>query len=491
MYKKYNNKEMGEHEFENELVDDMVEFFEDPYAFVCYAFPWGKGDLKDHDGPDQWQAKQLIEIGEAIKEDPEKNIREAIASGHGIGKSTQVAWIILWAMSTRPHLNGVITANTTTQLTTKTWRELALWHKRAINTHWFKWTATKFFHVDHPETWFVAAVPNTEHNSEAFAGLHAEHVLILYDEASGIADKIWEVTEGAMTTPGAMWCVYGNPTRNTGRFRECFRDDRHRWTRRQIDSRTCKMTNKAELDDQIKTYGMDSDFVRVRILGQFPRVGSMQFIGSDIVDIAMSNELAAEAYVHAPIVLGVDVARYGEDKTVVAVRQGRKLLNMHKWHNMDTMYSARRVAEYIRDYKPTATFVDGVGYGAGVVDRLVELSYPVIEVSAGSAPADEERFFNKRAEMWYDMKDWIKNGAEMTTDSSLRKGLIGVEYGYNDKDQLRLERKSDMKKRGLDSPDEADALAHTFAEKLGDASHNYFEPDSYFDPSPTGETGYG
>ena len=250
-----------------DLTEDIAEFYDDPLGFVYYAFEWGEGLLEGFDGPDKWQSEQLVRIGEKFQNDPETTIREAVASGHGIGKSALVAWIILWAMSTRPHLNGVITANTTTQLSTKTWRELALWHKRSINQHWFTWTATKFFHKQHPETWFCAAIPNTEHNSEAFAGLHAQHVLVLYDEASGIPDIIWEVTEGALTTPRAMWFVYGNPTRNTGRFRSCFAEDSRRWTNHQIDSRTAKMTNKKELQEWLEVYGEDSDFFRVRVKG--------------------------------------------------------------------------------------------------------------------------------------------------------------------------------------------------------------------------------
>ncbi len=479
---KRNAKLMGENEFENELTEDIAEFYDDPLGFVMYAFNWGEGDLKEYDGPDLWQAQQLIEVGEEFVKDPETTIREAIASGHGIGKSTEVSWIILWAMSTRPHLNAVITANTTTQLSTKTWRELALWHKRAINHHWFTWTATKFFHKQHPETWFAAAIPNTEHNAEAFAGLHAEHVLIIYDEASGIPDVIWEVTEGAMTTPKAMWFVFGNPTRNTGRFKSCFEDDAARWRGRQIDSRTCKMTNKKELQELIDTYGEDSDFVRVRIKGQFPRAGSMQFIANDVVDFAMLNTLELEVHISMPVVLGVDIARYGDDQNVVAVRQGRKILELVKWRETDLMESARRVAVVIQNYQPQATFVDGVGIGAGVVDRLRQLSYDVIEVNAGTTPTDDELFFNKRAEMWYRMREWLQNGADIPKDPQLRKALIGIEYGFDDKDKYRLERKQDMKKRGEASPDEGDAIAHTFAENLGDQFVQSFEPEDSFEP---------
>ena len=472
-------------DFEKDLASDIAEFYDDPYGYAMYAFPWGVKDtpLEEFpDGPDVWQAEQLIRIGEAFKADPLCTLREAIASGHGIGKTAEVAFIILWAMSTRPHLAGVVTANTLPQLTTKTWRELAVWHKRAINSHWFKWSATKFYHVEHSETWFVAAVPNTEHNSEAFAGLHATHVLVIYDEGSGIPDKIYEVSEGAMTTPRAMWFIYGNPTKNTGRFRECFHSDKHRWTTRQIDSRQAMMTNKAEISEWVNTYGEDSDFVRVRVRGVFPRTGDMQFIASDLVDRGMKWECPYEAHFQLPILIGVDVARYGDDKTVIAVRQGRKLLELRKFRELNTMQVATVAADAIREYRPAATFVDGIGVGAGVVDRLRMLNYEIVEVNAGVKPDDEDTYFNKRAEMWDRVRIWLRDGADIPDDAELRQALIGIEYSFDGKELMRMERKQDMKRRGLDSPDEGDAICMTFAEQIGDYTNNWFEPDDQFEP---------
>lgn len=472
-----------EAEFEAQLTKDIDGFYADIHGFVMYAFPWGEPgtELEEFDGPDTWQKAQQDRVSESILRDPLGTVREAIASGHGIGKSAEVAWLILWAMSTRPHLNGVVTANTTTQLTTKTWRELALWHKRMINRHWFKWSATKFAHVDHPETWFCNAVPNTEHNSEAFAGLHGQHVLIIYDEASGIPDLIWQVSEGAMTDPRAMWFVFGNPTKNTGKFREIFAND-SRWTRHQIDSRTCKMTNKSEIAEQIAEYGEDSDFCRVRIKGQFPRVGSMQFISSEICDTCMLSEARYESFFQLPIVLGVDVARFGEDKTVIAVRQGRKVVELHRYRDLDTMQVAAKTVQAIREYSPTAVFVDGVGIGAGVVDRLRMLGHDIIEVNAGVKPNDEKTYYNKRAEMWDRMRIQMTEGMDIPNDADLRKALIGIEFGYDDKERMRLERKQDMKKRGLESPDDGDAIAYTYAELIGDMNMRYFEPEDAFEP---------
>ena len=473
--------------FEGELANDIAEFYDDPLGFVYYAFEWGVGELQGMDGPDVWQAQQLERIRLKFEGDPEATIREAVASGHGIGKGTETAWLILWAMSTRPHLNGVVTANTTTQLNTKTWRELALWHKRSINRHWFNWTATKFFHVEHPETWFCAAIPNTEHNSEAFAGLHAQHVLIIYDEASGIPDIIWQVTEGAMTTPRAMWFAFGNPTRNTGQFRQIFEGD-YRWHCTQIDSRTCKMTNKKEIQEWQDTYGEDSDFMRVRVRGLFPRVGSMQFISSDIVDLARINEIPDDAYVGLPVVIAVDVARYGDDKTVIVVRQGRKIVEMLKFRELNTMEVAAMTSNVIKAWSKAgqgvgAVFVDEVGVGAGAVDRLRMLGFEIMGVNGGHRPNDEKTYYNKRAEMWGRMREWLKEGAQIPLDDpDLRTGLIGIQYGFDDKDRTRLERKADMKKRGLSSPDEADAIAMTFAEHLGEMGKRSFEPNDNFEP---------
>jgi len=447
--------------FSNEIVKDIAGFYHNPLGFVQYAFLWGEGDLEGHTGPDIWQQDLLNEMGEWSRTGDQASLQEAIASGHGIGKGAVTAWIILWAMSTRKNLNGVVTANTKQQLETKTWRELALWHKRSVNKDWFEWTATKFYHVADPETWYVSAVPWSEKNSEAFAGLHAEDVLIIYDEASAIPDSIWEVSEGAMTTPGAMWLAFGNPTRNTGRFRECFGKFKHRWQRRQIDSRDCKMTDKRKLNQWVEDYGEDSDFVKVRVKGTFPSASSMQFISGDLVDAAVERE--AKCYLEEPLIIGCDVARFGDDQSVVSFRRGRdaRTIEWAKYRGLDTMQLASRVAEFVRQHQADAVFVDGGGVGGGVVDRLRDLRVDVIEVNFG-CKAEDARYNNKRAEMWGNMREWLDRGA-IPTDRELTDDLIGLEYSFTPTNKIQLEKKEDMKKRGLSSPDIADALALTFA----------------------------
>jgi hypothetical protein len=444
-----------------QLVLDVANFVDDPLGFVYFAFLWGEGDLTDHKGPDEWQKEVLEEIGLAIGSGDREAFQAAVASGHGIGKGALSSWIIIWAMATKPHLNGVVTANTKVQLETKTWRELAVWHKRCLVKDWFEWTATKFYNVDHHETWFTAAIPWSEKNPEAFAGQHGEHVLIIYDEASAIPDIIWEVSEGAMTTPGAMRLAFGNPTRNTGKFRECFGKFKHRWLFWQIDSRDCRMTDKRKLDEWVEDYGIDSDFVKVRVRGEFPSASSMQFIPSDIVEVAQGRE--ARTLSHEPLIIGVDVARFGDDQSVICFRRGRDAVTIpwKKYRGLDTMQLASRITEAVAEFQPEAVFVDGGGVGGGVVDRLRSLHVSVIEVNFGTKPGDG-RYFNKRAEMWGRIKEWLPGGA-IPEDRDLYDDLIGVEYGYTITNKIQLEKKEDMKKRGLASPDFGDALALTFA----------------------------
>jgi hypothetical protein len=366
----------------------------------------------------------------------------------------------------------VVTANTEKQLVSKTWPELAKWHRMSVIRHWFTFTATALYSTqgDHEKTWRVDAIAWSLTNTEAFAGLHNEgkRVLLIFDEASAIPDEIWEVSEGALTDADTeiLWLAFGNPTRNTGRFKECFGKRRHRWAHRQIDSRTVEGTNKAQLEKWVEDYGEDSDFVRIRVRGIFPRAGVSQLIGTDLVEDAQKRK-ADGIDPGAPFILGCDIARFGDDQNVVRGRQGRTTRGMRpeKWRGMDTVYTANRIATIIDRTNPDAVFIDGGGIGGAVVDILKSRNYRVIEVNFGGKAKNEQDFYNKAAEMYQAIKDWLPT-AQLDDDSELADDLTAREYGFDKDGRLQLEKKEDMKKRGLPSPDDGDALALTFAEPV-------------------------
>lgn len=450
------------------LQNEMRGWAHDPLGFATTA-------LKAE--PDAWQREVLTDIGNALAT-PDQAVRIAVASGHGIGKSALVAWILLWAMATREDTRGVVTANTETQLRTKTWAELAKWLRNWDHRDWFEFTSTALASrvAGHNKTWRIDLVPWSGTNSEAFAGLHnqGKRTIVVFDEASAIPDAIWDTTEGALTDKDTelLWLVFGNPTRNTGRFRECFARFAHRWRGRQVDSRTVGITNKKQLGRWVDDYGEDSDFVRVRVRGVFPRAGSMQFIDGDAVEEAMRRDAANEP--DEALVLGVDVARFGDDRSVVFTRKGRDARSRPPvvMRKVDTMTLAGKVVELAARHRADAVFVDEGGVGGALVDRLRQLGVPhVIGVNFAGKPdrwtaeGSGPLFANKRAEIWGRMKEWLKIGA-IPDDPALTQDLIGLEYGYDARNAILLERKDDMKKRGLASPDLGDALALTFAQPV-------------------------
>lgn len=441
------------------------------------AFPWGESEFQGSTGPRKWQREILDYIGAHLRSDKTRYepCLVAVSSGHGIGKSALVAMLIHWALSTAQDAKILITANTATQLDTKTVPEVSKWFRHSINAHWWdvKATAIKLRGKDDAsKVWRADFTPWSEFNTDAFQGLHnkGKRILLIFDEASSIADKIWEVAEGALTDEGTeiVWLAFGNPTRNTGRFRECFGRFRHRWKTFQIDSRTVEGTNKAQLDKWVEDYGEDSDFVRVRVRGEFPRSGSSQFIPADVV--AAARKYRAEGYESLPKIGSCDVARFGDDQSVIGDRQGRKATVWGKYRGLDVIQMGQKCIEYIDKEQPDAFVVDGDGIGAGVFDYLKHLgrgnSTVLIEFHGGQTASDKAAYYNRRAEMWGLMRDWLVAGAEIPNDPELEADLTSPQYGFSAQQQIQLEKKDDMKKRGLSSPDSGDMLAMTFAANI-------------------------
>ena len=458
-------------ESNDELVGYTVQCAYDPLKWAEIAWDWNHGDLSGVSGPRVWQADIMAAIRDHLS-NPETRFNPcliSVASGHGIGKSASMGMISNWAMSCWPGCKIVATANTDTQLRTKTSPEIGKWFRTSLTAHWFdvQSQSVKIRERGRENEWRLDFVPWSEHNTEAFAGLHnkGKIIVLLFDEASKIADKVWEVAEGALTDENTIiiWVVYGNPTRNMGRFRECFRKFRHLWNARQIDSRTVEGTNKDYLQQQVDTYGIDSDIVKVRVLGQFPSSGTNQFISTADVDGARSTHLRPEQFNFAPRIIGVDPAWTGEDEFVIYFRQGlysKKLAVFAR--NDNDVAMAQVILRFEQEMEADAVFIDG-GHGTGIYSagKTWGRSWQLVWFAEKSADA---ACLNKRMEMWKSIRDWLKEGGAIDpADDVLYYDLIGPELVPRLDGKLQLESKEDMKGRGIPSPNRADALALTFA----------------------------
>lgn len=462
-------------EVERQLRLDIGGFTLDPLGYVLYNWAWGKEgtELAHAKGPRKWQRAFLERVGKKLragKTSPNQIIREATSSGHGIGKSALVAMLIKWALDTFEDCKVVVTANTEKQLQTKTWPEVAKWHRLSLTRDWFVCTATSLYSADptHEREWRADAIPWSETNTEAFAGLHNERkrLVLIFDEASKIADKVWEVAEGALTDAWTeiIWAVFGNPTRATGRFRECFRKFRARWEGQQIDSRTVEGTNRELHEQWVHDYGEDSDFVKVRVRGLFPSAGMKSLISELDVDAAWGRPLRKAQIRFAPKIIACDPAWEGDDLLVIGLRQGLyfTILRVIPKNDNDVAI-ANLLARLDDEHQADAVFIDG-GYGTGIVSvgRTLGRDWQLVWFS--EKPIDEG-YLNKRAEMWGGgIRTWLKEGGSLPTKwPQLRDDLLGVETVSRMDGKIQLEAKKDMKARGLPSPGFGDCLALTFA----------------------------
>lgn len=400
--------------------------------------------------------------------------------------SAQTAFIVHWALTTCPNTKGVVTANSDTQLRTKTWSEVAKWfdlhcQQFPIARKVFEVTATSLRAKGKEAIWAINAIPNNPQNPAAFAGMHnaGSRILMLPDEASEIAEVIWDTIEGALTDADTeiVALAYGNPTKVTGRFKDMVVGKRAlknggSWLSQQIDSRDAKRTNKAELSKWVAAYGLDSDFIRVRVLGLFPKSGATNLIPTDRISLARKRDVVAEHY--APVVAGLDCARYGDDRSVLAFRQGRDARSRKSktWQGLNTQVLAAEATRLCRENFVHTLFVDVGGLGAGVYDRIVVLAngaFNVVPINFGSGGGMvfmngiEARSKNKRASMYIELREWLDLGC-IEDDNELDNELSAIEYTYAGADgaEMMLEPKKMMKARLGYSPDKSDALALTF-----------------------------
>jgi len=484
--KVYNSKD--EQMLMTELWDKNIS--DDLEKFVLFSYPWGKRGtpLEHFKGPRTWQRDELQAITDHIRQNKIKILnnqkpimyQSSTSSGRGIGKSSLTSWLVHWMATTRLGSTSIVTANTEQQLKSRTWAELGKWHTLSINSHWFEkntlslkaapWFEELLKNQEKIDTGYYYAQAQlwSEENPDAFAGVHNHNgILLIFDEASGIPAPIWSVSEGFFTEPvlDRYWFCFSNPRRNTGEFYETHHRHRAYWKRRNIDSRKVEGVDVTKLQQIVDKYGEDSDEARVEVKGEFPRQGDKQFISRNIIEDAMNREVQEDP--HAALIMGVDPARYGDDTTVICFRQGRNARTVPptvKMKGADNMQVANKCAELIAQYNPDAVCIDG-GNGSGIIDRLREMGYKVFEVRFGSSP-DEDQWADKRTEMWARMRDWLGDSC-LPLDRDLADDLAGPEYKFSGSgDRIKLEAKEEMKKRGLASPDYADALACTFSVKV-------------------------
>ena len=455
---------------ESQLIDLAAACDKDPEKWARMAFDWGHGELADYSGPREWQTEAFEEIRDHLS-NPKTRFQPlmlARASGHGIGKSAFIGMVSNWALSTCDDCKVVVTANTDTQLRTKTSPEIGKWARLSITNHWFEPNAASIASRDkaHAKTWRADFVPWSEHNTEAFAGLHnkGKRIVLIFDEASAISDKVWEVAEGALTDEDTeiIWIAFGNPTRNTGRFRECFRRFKHRWKARQIDSRTVEGTNKEQISKWAADYGEDSDFFKVRVRGMFPSMSSRQYIGETDVSEAYGKVLRPEAYNFAPKIITVDPAWEGDDEFVIGMRQGLAFSILATYPKNDNdLVMAQKITQFEDEHQADAVFIDA-GFGTGIVSAGQGLGRDWTLVWFAAASGDIG-CLNKRAEMWKGARDWLKAGGALPPDPTLRDELQSPEIVPRIDGKLQIESKKDMKARGIPSPNRADALVLSFA----------------------------
>lgn len=462
----------------------------DPLQFVRDAWPWGqKGTVcASMSGPDPVQERILIAVRDALKRrgrfdgrTPVAPIRMAVASGHGIGKSTLSAWITCWIMATRPGCKGKATAITFPQLETATWPAITRWARASTLFPESEWliSGARFARKGHADDWYCAPQTCAEGNEQAFAGQHASTSTSFYimDEASGIPDAVFGVAGGGMTDGEPMMFLFGNPIHRSGLFyRVCFGDERDddKWTIISVDARESGLTNKEYIQEMLEAHGENSDYFRSRYRGLPPLQGDMQLISQTTIYNAQKRPVP-EVLPDEPLIAGVDVSRGGGDCTVVRFRRGRdgRTRESMRWtgdQSRDSMRIAAQLAEVLAvtdpDRQVSMMFVDA-GFGGPIVDRLRQLGFGnVAEVNFGEASPDPH-YANMRAFMWCKMRDWLATGAiEGTGKESgkrLEVDLGGPGYVHNTKDKLLLESKEEMAKRSLASPDDGDALALTFA----------------------------
>ena len=444
--------------------DDPVAFAEDMLGFM----------------PDGWQRDAMM----ALAKEPLVSVRSA----QGVGKTAVEAAIVIWYLCTRPFPKVICTAPTRQQLNDVLWAEVDKWLSTSKVKKLLKWTKTKIAMVGNEERWFATA--RTATKPENMQGLHEDHMLFVVDEASGIDDKIMEAVLGTLSGAENKLFMCGNPTRTHGIFYDSHHRDRADYVALKVSSYDSSRTNKENVDRLIRRYGIDSDVVRVRVFGEFPKAEPDALIPLEFAEAAVhrriyENEDGEEVIPEEALLqIGVDVARYGDDETVIQPRIGAKALAQSKWSGQDTVRTAgealRITRELMRKYKRNFAViaVDDTGVGGGVTDLLRaqvrenEYNIAVVACINNAKAKANDKYDSWGAESHFDLRDrFISGEIEIAeNDDDLIAQITARKYHITSKGKFAVESKKEMKKRGLRSPDRGDAMVLAFANVSVDAS---------------------
>lgn len=469
-------------EDEQALAELCADCYDKPLEWTKAAFPWGEEGtpLAEESGPDDNQAEFLDELGKQVRQrgfngrDAVMPILMSETSGHGTGKSAMGGWIASWVLSTRPDSKGTATAGTNTQLKTRTWAAIRYWMGLCLTAHWFNIQASGIFAKVSPQNWYLVPQTCKKQNAQAFAGQHAKTSTSWYlvDEASEVPDEIYTTAYGGLTDGEPMLFAWGQPVRNTGEFYEMnFGRLRARWNTRRVDSRSSRFTNKALIEQWIADYGLDSDFVKVRVLGLPPKASELQYIDRGRVDAARARSM--RALPDDALVAGFDVSGGGRAWNVIRFRKGfdgrvREPIRIPGEADPKRDQRVGICAELLRDRSgpggPIAALFVDAAFGAPIVARLQALGFDnVHEVNFGEAsPKAYQK--NMRAYMYAAAKDWLGVGS-IPDEDSLCDQLTAPGYHVNQAGELVLEPKESVLERmGAESiMDDADAFVLTFA----------------------------
>lgn len=410
--------------------------------------------------PQAWQAKALKAIA--------KNDRVAIKSGHGVGKTAFESWVVLWWLMTHYPCKVAVTANSAHQLSDVLWTEIDRWARNMPSAfkELLEFKSDKISLRGASDSFAVARTSRRE-NPESLAGFHSPHMLFVVEEASGVPNVIFETASGALSTPGAKIIMCGNPTRSDGYFYDAFHGDRDKWHCITVACSEGDYVDPKFIEEMAGKYGEDSNVFRVRVLGEFPTQSDDVLLPLHLVEEAVKRDV--EAGPTTPVVWGLDVARFGGDRSALAKRQGNVLIEPIKtWQNKDLMELAGIVlSEYDAvpySKRPQAIYIDAIGLGAGLADRLRELDMPAVAVSVSETASLKDRFNRLRDELFWSAREWFEaRDCRIPSDDTLIAELTGIRYKYLSTGKLKVESKDEMKRRGQRSPDVADAFVLSFA----------------------------